>query len=79
MVDLRDERPPVAGQPLKFQIYDPAFVEVDSFLFGGNFNFPAGTSFSSITGVFSQVNRGTGQATVIYRITPRSAGEVVVQ
>jgi hypothetical protein len=52
-------------------------LEIDSFLIGGNFAFPAGQTFSSITGVYSQVNRGSGQSLVVYRVTPRTLAELV--
>jgi hypothetical protein len=61
-------------------------VTIDSFLLGGgNFSFPAHQSFSSITGVLSQINTGTtgqcapapAQCMVVYRISPRSSSELV--
>ena len=51
-------------------------LEIDSFLIGSNFSYAANANFASITGVYSQVNRGTGNSLVVYRVTPRSIGDL---
>jgi hypothetical protein len=53
-------------------------MEIDSFLMGGtSFSYAAGTSFSTITGVYSQANRGMQNSLVVYHLTPRNAADLV--
>ncbi|MCX5744423.1 MAG: hypothetical protein NT062_18185, partial [Proteobacteria bacterium] len=71
---------PVAAATGRFNVTPQggtSTLEIDSFLIGSNFSYPANQTFASITGVYSQVNRGAGQSLVVYRVTPRTTAELV--
>lgn len=52
-------------------------LEVDNFLYGSAFTYSIAHEFTSITGVYSQLNRGSGSSLVVYRLSPRSAADLV--
>ncbi len=53
-------------------------MEIDSFLMGGStFTYAAGTTFSTITGVYSQANRGLENNLTVYHLTPRNTADLI--